>query len=141
MANASISVAEIFVAQSHLAVDDPEGSATMGAPEQVVAWASGHVLAASTREWSDRAPTHSLIEFHDGSAVAVVRRASSVRVANQSEVRARSDWGSEHHAWVQIGGQPLAGRYERALDTLIANAPHPAAVIAQPERGQDTRAG
>ena len=123
-----ISKAELFVAQTHLCLDDPDGPLTMGQPAETADWLCEHIVAATEIEQEGERPRHFLIELDDGSSVAVAfpdENAGAVRIACAEDLERDGDWTEEGVSWVLAGGQPGAARYREALNQTIMDAPHP----------------
>ena len=123
-----ISKAELFVAQTHLCLDDPDGPFTMGKPAETADWLCEHIVAATEIEQEGDRPRHILVELDDGSSVAVAfpdESAGAVRIACADDLERDGDWTDEGVSWVLVGDQPGADRYREALNQTILDAPHP----------------
>ena len=119
----TISIADIFVAQSHLVVDDPDGPYTCGSPEETVEWMEQHLIGMSQVPRQGDQPAHTILMIRDGSGVAVVVEGETLRIAADSGLDDEPDWSEAGDAWVRIGGQPGATQYREALDRIIGLAP------------------
>ena len=131
----SLTIAELFSAQSRLALDDPEGPHTSGSPAQVADWLYDHVVASTCIEPQGRRPPHHILDLKDGSAVTIVSDNDQLmRVAPSQRLSGSPNWSAESDAWVRAAGQPGAERYRESLQYTINSAPHPAEAIKNPGR-------
>lgn len=131
--NSPFTIADLFITQSQLALDDPKGPYTAGSPSEIIAWAMDQVIAATKRNDGAGRPPHVVVEFKDHSAVAVIQlEDEGAMLAKLSQLRNPESWSEEDPAWVHIGGQPGAAGYLDKLAYLMADAPHPSDIILSP---------
>ena len=126
-----ITTAELFVAQAHLSLDDPDGPYTTGTPAETVDALAKHIRAATIVEQEGRIPEHMVLDLNDGSSMKIVpaeQGSETLRVACSEAIEETSDWSEEHPAWVIIGDQPEAEQFRKRLYQVAADAPHPTEV-------------
>ena len=128
-------IAELFVTQTHLALDDPEGPYTCGSPQEVADWRGTHITSVSTRPADETRPRRHVIDLDDESAVVVVidgRASDSARIGELGSLNAPGQWAPESEAWVLVGGQPGAERFVEVLTHVMAKAPHADEIVSNP---------
>lgn len=133
-----ITIAELFVSQTHLTLDDEDGPYTTGTVSEVIDWVAQKVVSASQTFNTGRKyerPQHYLMELEDNSAVVVVIDHSTKEawVANKAEIKDDDDWDLESEVWVLVGGQRNAEEYVARIRDCIIQAPHPDSIIRSPQ--------
>ena len=132
MNTSPFNTAQLFVAQTQLCLDDPDGEYTAGTPQEVIAWVAEYIVAATDVDPCADTPGHMSLALTDGSAIIVVpveNDTPTARIACIADIVAHADWSGEGPAWVSVGGQPEATRYLELLYAVVTAAPHPAEIV------------
>ena len=87
-------IAELFVTQTHLALDDPDGPYTCGTPQEVADWLSGHIAGVLLRPPDEYRPQRYVIDLDDNSSVVVVPNPGSrdeAKVGNLNDLKSADE--------------------------------------------------
>lgn len=125
-------ISELFVTQTHLSLDDPEGPYTCGKPTEVADWLQEYITAVADRPADETRPERRVIDLVDESALVVVfqeQETKIARVADLRHLRSRDDWNADSDAWVLIGGQPGAQGFIERLADILEEAEHPEQIL------------